>query len=57
MDTTTAIRSGALEDRRHDGRPEEGGPVIWIRDLAKVYRGGIAALDGIDFSVRRRVID
>ena len=52
MDTRTEPQGGAPEDQRHHGRPE-GDPVIQSRCLAKVYRGGISAVDGIDLSARR----
>jgi ABC-2 type transport system ATP-binding protein len=43
-----------LEDQRHHGGPEDGyQEVIRARNLAKVYRDGIAAVDGLDLSVRK----
>ena len=53
MDETTATRSGALEDRRHHEGTEEGDSVIRTRDLSKVYRDEITAVDGLGLSVRR----
>ena len=53
MDPLTETQGGAPEDQQHRGRPEEGDPVIQTRNLAKVYRGGITAVDGIDLSARR----
>ncbi len=53
MDTKTESRSGTLENQRHHGGPEEGDQVIRVRNLTKVYRGGISAVDGLDLSVRR----
>jgi ABC-2 type transport system ATP-binding protein len=53
VDTKTETRAGTLEDQRHHERLEEGDPVIRARNLAKVYRGGISAVDGLDLFVGR----
>lgn len=53
MDTRTETKGGALEDQQDHGGPEEGHQLIWTQDLAKVYRGGITAVDSLDLSVRR----
>ena len=53
MDPRTEIQGDALEDQRHPRGLEEGDPVIRVRDLAKVYRGGISAVDGLDLCVGR----
>ena len=53
MDKRTEARGSTLEDRRHHGGPEEGNQVIRARNLTKVYRGGITAVDGLDLSVVR----
>jgi ABC-2 type transport system ATP-binding protein len=44
---------GTLENQRHRGGSEQEDPAILARDLAKVYRSGITAVDGIDLSVRQ----
>jgi len=53
VDTKAEIRGGAPRNQRQYGGPEEGDRVIRARDLAKVYRDGIAAVDGLDLSVGR----
>ena len=53
MDKRTEAMGSTLEDRRHHGGPEEGNQVIRARNLTKVYRGGITAVDGLDLSVVR----
>ena len=53
MDKRTEARGSTLVDRRHHGGPEEGDQVIRARNLTKVYRGGITAVDGLDLSVVR----
>jgi ABC-2 type transport system ATP-binding protein len=53
VDTKTETRAGAVENQRHHGGPEQGDSVIQTRDLTKVYRDGIAAVDGLDLSVGR----
>jgi hypothetical protein len=53
VDLRKETQGGAPEDQQHHARQEEGDPVIQTRDLTKVYRGGISAVDGIDLSVRR----
>jgi ABC-2 type transport system ATP-binding protein len=53
VDTKTETRAGTLENQRHHGGPEEGDQVIRVRNLTKVYRGGISAVDGLDLSVSR----
>ncbi len=52
-DTRTETRGGTLENQRYHGGPGESDQVIRARNLTKVYRGGITAVDGIDLSVRR----
>jgi len=53
VDTRTETRGGALEDPRHHAGPEEDDLVTRAWDLVKVYRSGIAAVDGLDLSVGR----
>ena len=53
MNTRTETQGGALEDREHYGRSEEGDWVIQAQNLTKVYRDGISAVDGLDLSVGR----
>ena len=53
MDTSTETQYGAPENQRHHGGPEEGDKVIRARNLTKVYRDGISAVDGLDLSVGR----
>ena len=53
MDTRTETQGGTPKDQQHHGRVKEGDPVIQTQNLAKVYRGGISAVDGLDLSVCR----
>ncbi|MDQ3912478.1 MAG: ATP-binding cassette domain-containing protein [Actinomycetota bacterium] len=53
MDTKTKTRDGTLEIQRHHGEPGDGDQVILARNLTKVYRGAITAVDGLDLSVGR----
>ncbi len=53
METRTQTQAGTPEDRQHHRGTEKGDLAIQTRNLAKGYRGGISAVDGVDLSVRR----